>query len=77
MTKDYTIKVIDSTGRKLSLSINGDSVDELIRVYGYSEEYARELMESEFAEQAIRNGEIGSEVYYDDSIDYHFADKDN
>jgi len=76
MTKDYTIKVVDSKGRKLSLSIIGDSVDELIRVYGDSEEYAREQVESNAVENAIHRGEIGSEVYYDDSIDYHFADKD-
>ena len=62
-TKDYTIKVIDSEGRRLSLSINGDSVDELIRVYGDSEEYAREQVESNTVENAIHRGEIGSEVY--------------
>jgi hypothetical protein len=67
-TKDYTIKVIDSEGRRLSLSINGDSVDELIRVYGDSEEYAREQVENNAVENAIHRGEIGSEVYYDDSL---------
>ena len=77
-TKDYSIKVIDSTGRKLTVSINGDSIDELIRIYGDywkeiridGEEYARTQVESEAVERAIRNGEIGPEVYLDDSIDY-------
>ena len=68
MTKDYSIKVIDSTGRKLSLSINGDSVDELIRIYGDSEEYAREQVENNAVENAIHRGEIDSEVYYDDPL---------
>ena len=69
-TKDYSIKGIDSTGRKLSLSINGEWVDELIRVYGDSEEWAKIQIENETVEQAISEGVIGSEVYYDDSIDY-------
>jgi hypothetical protein len=76
MTKDYSIKVIDSTGRKLTVSINGDSIDELIRIYGDywkeiridGEEYARTQVESEAVERAIRNGEIGPEVYLDESV---------
>ena len=79
-TKDYSIKVIDSTGRKLTVSINGDSIDELIRIYGDywkemridGEEYARTQVESEAVERAIRNGEIGPEVYLDDSIEYNY-----
>ena len=73
-TKDYSIKVIDSTGRKLTVSINGDSIDELIRIYGDywkemridGEEYARTQVESEAVERAIHNGEIGPEVYLDE-----------
>ena len=79
-TKDYSIKVIDSTGRKLTVSINGDSIDELLRIYGDywkeiridGEEYARTQVESEAVERAIRNGEIGPEVYLDDSIEYNY-----
>ena len=70
-TKDYTIKIVDSEGHKLSLSINGDTVDELIRL-GDSEEYAKLQVESNTVENAIHRGEIGSEVYYDESIDYRF-----
>jgi hypothetical protein len=36
-TKSYEIKVIDSEGRKLSLWILGECVDELINIYGDSE----------------------------------------
>lgn len=79
-TKDYSIKVIDSTGRKLTVHINGDSIDEMIRIYGdyYKslkidvEEYARTQVEDNAVEVAIHKGEIGPDVYLDETIEYNF-----
>jgi hypothetical protein len=71
-TKSYEIKVIDSEGRKLSLWILGECVDELINIYGDSEEYAKEQVENNAVANAQDRGEIGKNVWYDDSIDHNF-----
>ena len=56
-TLDYGVTVRDHTGRVVTLSINGASIDELIRG-GYSEAEAREAVESNTFQTAIYDGEI-------------------
>ena len=58
MTKDYSIKLQDSTGRIVTLFINGASIDEM-----GGDAYARESIESDAFQSAIAEGSIGSDAY--------------
>ena len=70
--KDYSIQMQDSTGRVVTLYINGDSLNEMIasvkkdvaagwRVDPVS--VAREMVESDAFERAIYNNEIGADAW--------------
>lgn len=70
--KDYSIRMQDSTGRVVTLYINGDSLNEMIasvkkdvaagwRVDPVS--VAREMVESDAFERAIYNKEIGADAW--------------
>lgn len=60
-TKDYAITMQDSTGRTCVLSINGACIDERV-ADGYSEDHAREDVESNAFEKAIARGDIGADA---------------
>jgi hypothetical protein len=62
ITKDYAVQMIDSTGRKVTLCINGDSVNEMVRD-GYSVEDAKQSQEDNAFQNAIARGEIGKDAY--------------
>ena len=62
MTKDYSIKMQDSTGRVAIIGINGASIDELVAT-GLSFNEAIEAIEDTSFEVAIRMGEIGADAF--------------
>jgi hypothetical protein len=62
MTKDYSIKMQDSTGRVAIIGINGASIDELVAT-GLSFNEATEAIEDNSFEVAIRMGEIGADAF--------------
>ena len=57
-TKDYSLILQDSTGRRVTLDILGASVDEM-----GGDWYARELVESNAFEKAISEGLIGGDAF--------------
>lgn len=61
-TKDYSVALADHRGRTVEISINGASVDEMIAV-GYSEQEARESVESDAFAKAIARGEIDADAW--------------
>lgn len=67
-TRDYGVTMRDRTGRVTTLSINGASIDELIRG-GYPEWEARESVESNTFQNAIYNGEIGADAWQIGQVD--------
>lgn len=62
MTRDYSITLQDSTGKTLTVGINGDTIDELI-ADGHSESAAIEGAEQNAFGCAIYNGEIGADCW--------------
>lgn len=62
MTKDYSIKMEDSTGRIAVIGINGASIDEIVAT-GETLSYAIECVEENSFEVAVRNGEIGADAF--------------
>jgi hypothetical protein len=62
MTKDYSITVQDPTGRVAVISINGTSIDEMVAT-GETLDYAKECVEGNAYEVAIRWGEIGADAF--------------
>lgn len=61
MTKDYTLKMQDSTGRICEVFINGSCIDEQLAT-GATITEATEGVESNAIEVAIRQGLIGSDA---------------
>jgi|APGre2960657404_1045060.scaffolds.fasta_scaffold38193_8 hypothetical protein len=62
MTKDYTIKMQDSTGRIAVIGVNGASIDEMIAT-GLPLSEAKQAIEDNSFEVAIRLGEIGADAF--------------
>ena len=62
MTKDYSIKMQDSTGRIATIGINGASIDEIVAT-GLSLSEAVQAIEDNSFEVAIRMGEIGADAF--------------
>ena len=62
MTKDYSIKMQDSTGRIATIGINGASIDELVAT-GLPLSEAVQAIEDNSFEVAIRMGEIGADAF--------------
>jgi hypothetical protein len=62
MTKDYSITVQDPTGRVAVINVNGASIDEMVAT-GETLDYAKECVESNAYEVAIRWGEIGADGF--------------
>ena len=62
MTKDYSIKMQDSTGRVAIIGINGASIDELVAT-GLPLSEAVQAIEDNSFENAIRMGEIGADAF--------------
>lgn len=60
--KDYSIQMQDSTGRVVTLYINGDSINELI-AHGYPKNIAREMVETNDFENAVYRNEIGADAW--------------
>ena len=58
MTKDYSLTLEDSTGRRVTLYINGACVDEM-----GGDDRARENVEDNAFANAIYNGLIGADAY--------------
>jgi hypothetical protein len=58
MTKDYALTLEDSTGRKVTLYINGDNIDQM-----GGTRWAIEEVESNALQNAIAAGEIGADAY--------------
>jgi hypothetical protein len=58
MTNDYEITLQDSTGRKVTLLVDGATVDCM-----GGNEYAKELVEDNAFANAIARGEIGEDAY--------------
>lgn len=63
MTKDYSLTLEDSTGRRFTLHINGASIDEL-----GGDDRARESVESNTFQNAIAEGHIGADAYTIDPL---------
>jgi hypothetical protein len=61
-TADYSLTVRDSAGRTVVLSINGASIDDLIRD-GYGLHEAVECVEGNAFQNAIARGEIGADGF--------------
>ena len=62
MTKDYSIKMQDSTGRIAIIGINGASIDEMVST-GISLSEAVQAIEDNSFEVAICMGEIGADAF--------------
>lgn len=60
--KDYSVTMQDSSGRVVTLYINGDSINELV-ADGMPASQAREGVESDAFERAIYNKEIGADAW--------------
>ena len=57
MTKDYIIIMQDSAGRKVSLNVDGTTIDELI-ASGLSAYAATEEIQTNAVEVAVRQGQL-------------------
>lgn len=62
MTKDYSVKLQDGSGRTVELFISGADIDEQI-ASGTNEYEARENVESNAFGNAIARGEIGDDAW--------------
>lgn len=62
MTKDYTIKMQDSTGRVCEVFVNGTCIDEQLAA-GASFTEATEGVENNAVEVAIRQGLLGADAW--------------
>jgi hypoxanthine phosphoribosyltransferase len=62
MTKDYSITMQDQTGRVAVINVNGASIDELVAT-GATLDFAKECVEDNAYEVAIRWGEIGADGF--------------
>jgi hypothetical protein len=58
MTKDYEVTLEDSTGRRVTLYINGDNIDQM-----GGTRWAIEEVERNAFENAIAAGDIGPDAY--------------
>ena len=58
MTKDYSVTLEDSTGRRATLYINGDCIDQM-----GGTRWAIEEVESNAFQNAIAEGLIGADAY--------------
>lgn len=61
-TLDSSVLLTDSSGRLVSVDINGASVDELIAL-GYSRQNARNAVAENQAQNAIARGELSEECW--------------
>lgn len=66
-TRDYSIKMQDSTGRTLELPICGASIDDAVAA-GVEWDDAVEQVESNAFANAIARGEIGADAWTFDSL---------
>jgi hypothetical protein len=58
MTKDYPVTLEDSTGRRVTLHINGACIDEM-----GGDRWAIEAVEGNAFQNAIADGEIGADAW--------------
>ena len=64
MTKDYTITMQDSSGKRVTLYIDGASIDA-----NGGDSYAVECVENNAFDIAVFNGLIGADAYLVDPLD--------